>query len=105
MLPGGGVNHGEEPSATVVREFAEETGYAVRVEQLLEVGSDHRLLPSGIDFHGIFVLYAVEIVDGSCRAELTGETEVPSWVPVSDLADLPMLDAVRGMLARAICPQ
>ena len=56
MLPGGGVEHGEHPCAAVIREMLGETGYAVAVDRLLEVGSDHRLLPSGIDFHGVFIL-------------------------------------------------
>lgn len=102
MLPGGGVEHGEDPCATVVREVLEETGYAVTVDRLLEVGSDHRLLPSGIDFHGVFVLYAVGVVGGAARPEGTGDTTTPSWVPLTALPDLPMLDAVRGMLARAL---
>jgi 8-oxo-dGTP diphosphatase len=49
MLPGGGVEHGEHPEETVVRELREETGYHVTVGALLEVGSDHRLLPTEVD--------------------------------------------------------
>ncbi|MBK5305478.1 MAG: NUDIX domain-containing protein [Frankiaceae bacterium] len=102
MLPGGGIEHGEEPCEAVVREVAEETGYTVAVDRLFEVGSDHRLLPSGIDFHGVFVLYAVSVLGGEARAEVTGHTTAPCWVPLEALPDLPMLAAVRGMLARAL---
>lgn len=102
MLPGGGIEHGEQPSEAVVREMAEETGYTVVVDRLLEVGSDHRLLPSGVDFHGVFVLYAVSVIDGELRAEVTGDTTAPSWVSLEALRDLPVLAAVRGMLTRAL---
>ncbi|MCW3815101.1 NUDIX domain-containing protein [Micromonospora sp. DR5-3] len=100
MLPGGGVDHGEDPADTVVREFAEETGYHVQVDALLEVGSDHRLLPSGVDFHGVFALYAVSVISGTTRDEPDGSTTAPTWVGESDIARLPMLVAVRHMLQR-----
>jgi 8-oxo-dGTP pyrophosphatase MutT (NUDIX family) len=101
MLPGGGVEHGEHPASTVVREFEEETGYTARVAALLEVGSDHRLLPTGVDFHGVFTLYEVVITGGSLRSEVTGGgSEEPTWMPVADLDATPMLSAVRGMLYR-----
>ena len=38
-LPGGKVEHGEDPYVAVVREVAEETGYDVEVEALLGVDS------------------------------------------------------------------
>lgn len=40
------------PEDAVVREFAEETGYRVSVDRLLEVASEHRTLANGTDFHG-----------------------------------------------------
>jgi 8-oxo-dGTP diphosphatase len=73
MLPGGGLDHGEAPEDAVVREFAEETGYRVTVDRLLEVGSDHRMLANGTDFHGIYVIYAVTVLGGQPRAEVAGE--------------------------------
>jgi len=101
MLPGGGVEHGEHPASTVVREFGEETGFLIEVKALLEVGSDHRLLPTGVDFHGIFTLYEVAITDGSLRSEAAGGgSEQPTWISRSEFDTTPMLDAVRGMLHR-----
>ena len=101
MLPGGGVEHGEHPVSTVVREFEEETGYLVSVTALLEVGSDHRILPTGVDFHGIFTLYEVAIAGGSLRAEAKGGgSDHPTWIARTDLDTTPMLDSVRGMLHR-----
>lgn len=100
MLPGGGVEHGEHPAHTVIREFAEETGYVVAVAGLLEVGSDHRLLPTGVDFHGIFTLYEVSVTGGTLKGETGGGSERPTWIQVGDLDATPMLEAVRGTLER-----
>ena len=43
-LPGGRVEHAEDPLDTVVREVAEETGYDAVVERLL--GVDSRVIPA-----------------------------------------------------------
>jgi 8-oxo-dGTP diphosphatase len=43
-LPGGGVEHGEDPFDTVVREVAEETGCDAVVDRLL--GVDSRIIPA-----------------------------------------------------------
>lgn len=100
MLPGGGLDHGETPEDAVVREFFEETGYQVAVDRLLEVGSDHRTLANGTDFHGIFVLYEVSVLGGESRAEAAGSTDGVAWIHRSNLDDQPMLDSFRGVLDR-----
>jgi 8-oxo-dGTP diphosphatase len=100
MLPGGGLDHGETPEDAVVREFAEETGYRVTVDRLLEVASDHRTLANGTDFHGVYVLYAVKVHDGQPRAEVAGSTDGVDWVDRASLRNLPMLEAFRGILDR-----
>ncbi len=43
-LPGGRVEHGEDPFDAVIREVAEETGCNAEVERLL--GVDSRLIPA-----------------------------------------------------------
>ena len=102
MLPGGGVEHGEHPAESVAREFAELTGLAVKVDKLLDVGSDHRQLPSGIDFHGVFAVFGVTVVGGALRTTADGPLEAPIWVPASALADTPLLDSVREIITRAL---
>jgi 8-oxo-dGTP diphosphatase len=100
MLPGGGLEHGEPPEAAVVRELAEETGYRVQVERLLEVGSDHRVLADGTDFHGVYVVYAVTVVGGDLRAEEDGSTDGVRWMSRAELDEVSVLDAFRGVLDR-----
>jgi hypothetical protein len=73
---------------------------SVRGRRTCQTRSDHRLLPGGVDFHGIFVLYAVTILGGTTRDEPGGSTTTPTWIPEPDLAPLPMLAAVRHMLER-----
>lgn len=98
MLPGGGIEHGEDPRDAVVRAFTEQTGLAVRVESLLEVGSDYRHLPGGIDFHGIFIVYNVSVTSGDMRAEPDGSMLSPTWVKPAELDALPVLEPIRPML-------
>ncbi len=59
-LPGGKVEHGEDPFDAVVREVAEETGYDVEVAALL--GVDSRTPRP--EHHNIGIYYQVQIVGG-----------------------------------------
>jgi len=72
-LPGGGVEQGEDPFDTVIREVAEETGCVAVVERLL--GVDSRVIPAvdrlpGLpDHQNVGVYYQVGITGGELRAE------------------------------------
>src|SRR5215207_7782845 len=85
MLPGGGIEHGEDPREAVARNFAEQIGLTVRVEGLVDVASDYRHLPGGIDFHGIFIVYHVAVTGGEPRAEPDGAVLSPTWVKPSEV--------------------
>ncbi|MFT3854433.1 MAG: NUDIX hydrolase [Ilumatobacteraceae bacterium] len=90
-LPGGKVEHGEDPYETVSREVAEETGLAVAVEQLL--GVDSRLIPAhesygGAEHQNVGIFYAVRVVGGDLRSELDGTTVEAAWRPLGDIGGL-----------------
>jgi 8-oxo-dGTP diphosphatase len=95
-LPGGGLDHGEDPRAGAVREVEEETGYRVELRRLLTVESFRALVerPDGpVDHHAICVVYTADVVGGELRDEVGGSTDTAAWVL---LAEVPAL--VRGAL-------
>jgi 8-oxo-dGTP diphosphatase len=90
-LPGGGLDHGEDPRDAAVREVEEETGYRVALRQLLTVESFRQLLhrPDGpIDHQTICIVYTAEVVGGELRYEVDGSTDVAAWVPLADIPGL-----------------
>ena len=102
-LPGGGVDHGEHPRDTVVREVHEETGLVVEVRELLEVDSIHFTghAPDGTleDYHSIRLLYRGEVAarDEPRVVEVDGSTSASAWVPLDRIDDpgLEVVDLVR----------
>ncbi|MEV4645171.1 NUDIX hydrolase [Saccharopolyspora sp. NPDC049357] len=92
-LPGGRVEHGEDPFDAVIREVAEETGCDAVVERLL--GVDSRLIPVAerrspgpIPHQNVGVFYRVRITGGELRPEPNGETAESVWTPIPDVAHL-----------------
>ncbi|MGC4748122.1 NUDIX hydrolase [Micromonospora sp. DT201] len=91
-LPGGGVEHAEDPFDAVVREVVEETGYEVQVEQLLGVNSRTRNVESYdggvVDLHMLSIFYRARIVAGELRPETGGTTDLAQWIPMAQVATL-----------------
>ncbi|MEV4663007.1 NUDIX domain-containing protein [Micromonospora echinofusca] len=91
-LPGGKVEHAEDPFDAVVREVAEETGYEVQVEQLLGVDSRARYVewggPDGAELHSVGVFYRVSVTGGELRAETDGSTDLARWIPLAGVGAL-----------------
>jgi len=102
-LPGGGIDHGEEARAALVRE---ETGLDCTPGEVLDVGSTHfeGTAPSGRreDFHALQVVFDATVSAGEpVVVEVDGTTDHAAWVPVSALGDEPyrIRDVVRSALA------
>lgn len=90
-LPGGGVEHAEDPFDAVIREVAEETGCDAVVERLL--GVDSRVIPAaeahaGIAHQNVGVFYGVRITGGELRPEPDGDVVESAWTPIADVAGL-----------------
>lgn len=97
-LPGGGMDHGEEPTATVVREVEEETGYLTEPTALLGIDSIRRgwvrRLRGPGDFQGLRILYEARITGGELRNETGGSTDLAAWHPLDSVAGLTRVELV-----------
>jgi 8-oxo-dGTP pyrophosphatase MutT (NUDIX family) len=107
-LPGGGLDHGEEPRAAVRREVYEETGLRVEPGPVLDVHSTHYTgaRSDGLveDYHGIHLIFAAQVLPESVGVEPhvveeDGSTDLATWVPMSDAARLELLGSARHALA------
>jgi 8-oxo-dGTP diphosphatase len=107
-LPGGGVDHGEDPRDALVREIREETGLASEVGEVAHVYSAHR--PSmwrqgrRWDYQALRIVYDAWVpVDAPEPrvVEVDGSTVDVAWHPVADVitGTLPVTDIVTEALA------
>ncbi|MEU7037528.1 NUDIX hydrolase [Streptomyces sp. NPDC046237] len=97
-LPGGGMDHGEEPVDTVVREVEEETGYLTEPVALLGIDSIRRgwlrRFAGPGDFQGLRIIYESRITGGSLRNETDGSTDLAAWHPLASVPDLTRVELV-----------
>ncbi|MET8976176.1 NUDIX hydrolase [Streptomyces sp. NPDC004539] len=104
VMPGGGVEHGEDPYDAVIRELREETGYEVEVTALLGVHSRRISVPrDGLrgpaDHHGMAVVYEAKVVGGDLRPEENGSTDLAAWHDLADLSSVETGSMVEKALA------
>ncbi|MET9497257.1 NUDIX hydrolase [Streptomyces sp. NPDC006552] len=97
-LPGGGMDHGEDPYDTVVREVDEETGYAVEPRTLLGVDSvlrrHPRRLGTAADHHALRLVYDAAVTGGTLRDEENGSTDKAAWHDLGAVGELDRVELV-----------
>lgn len=107
-LPGGGVEHGEDPRDAVVREVQEETGLAVTVGEKVRVQSAHwpDTWRGGrrVDAQALRLVHEGWVAPDSPEphtVEVDGSTMDAAWHLVSDITSgrVPVLEAVTLALA------
>lgn len=91
-LPGGGLDHGEDPRAALVREVHEEAGLHATVGETARVYSAH--LPRSsrdgqlVDFHALRIVYDAWVPADAPPprvVEVNGSTVEAAWHPLADV--------------------
>jgi 8-oxo-dGTP pyrophosphatase MutT (NUDIX family) len=109
-LPGGGLDHGEDPREALRREVLEETGLHIDPGIALDVHSSHftGARADGLveDYHGIHLIFAARVRPESEDVEphvveQDGTTDLAAWVPRREALDLDLLSAARYALTTA----
>ncbi|WP_020520381.1 NUDIX hydrolase [Catelliglobosispora koreensis] len=103
-LPGGGLDHGEDPNAGVIRELKEETGLDVEIVGLRSVSSDLVEFPwRNVLLHHDRIVFDLAVTGGTLLSEVDGTTDLPKWVSPEELPELilvPFAASVFGLPAR-----
>lgn len=107
-LPGGGVDHGEDPLAAVHREVWEETGQRIEEVVAHAVDTDHWVgrAPSGRfeDYHPVRLIYTARCPQPSEPVvhDVGGSTASARWIPVATWESGPPVQAWGAAVLRDV---
>ena len=92
-MPGGGLEAGESPEDAVRRELREETGYTVKVGELLGIHSrvipaSRRVQKSPEPLHTLRIVYRASVTGGKLQFETDGSTDRAEWFTLKSVAAL-----------------
>ena len=92
-MPGGGLEAGESPEDAVRRELREETGYTVKVGELLGIHSrvipaSQRVQKASEPLHTLRIVYRATVTGGKLRYETEGSTDMAEWFTRTAVASL-----------------
>jgi len=89
-LPGGKVEFGEHPDATVVREVLEETGLKIKPTGVLTVNSELFHFPDA-RMHAVRIIYQVTLEGGTLAYEKGGTTDICEYFTLEETRHLPLV--------------
>ncbi|WP_421083151.1 NUDIX hydrolase [Rothia nasimurium] len=94
-LPGGGMDPGEQPAETAVREVLEETGYTIELDGLLGVHTAY-FDQDGTDrpFCAFRTIYRGHVTGGELTHEVGGSSDMAAWIPLAELDQHPYYSAL-----------
>lgn len=100
-LPGGGLNFGEDPAIGALRELTEETGLEGRILSVAYANSivaPARPENGYGEWHGVRIVYRVEVTGGELRDEQDESTDAAAWFSRTEIQALPIVELVESAL-------
>jgi ADP-ribose pyrophosphatase YjhB (NUDIX family) len=97
-MPGGWADLGDSPSAMVMREVWEESGFKVRVKKVIAVYDGNRIQPMEF-YHSYKLVFLCKIIGGEAR--ISYETLAVDFFEPANLPELSLLRTSQRMIEEA----